>query len=42
MRKLIILKDGQTKLGPDFVSQVLQMVLTSIFVKYVGTTQDLN
>ena len=38
MPKLIILKDGHAKLGPDFVSQVLPAVLTSNFVGYVGMT----
>lgn len=38
MRKLLILKDGNTKWEPDFVSQVLYAVLISDFVRYVGMT----
>ena len=33
MRKLIILKDGHIKWEPDFLSQVVDAVLTSNFVR---------
>ena len=42
MCKLIILKEGHTNWGLDFVSQVLHAILTSNFVRYIGMTQDLN
>ena len=38
MRKLIVLQEGHTRSGSDFVSETLQAVLTSNFVRYIGTT----